>query len=117
MNARAVAVVHEVFARGRTAVNSASVVLASMRAAELDGGTDKLALAKTYVTKILDAALAGGFCTAEKASSVKGLLCAGIDDFENICELFIKVSKDPAFVQIEQEVASCCASLRRRTHA
>ncbi len=115
MNVRARTVASEVFAIHE--VDSPSVVLASMRAAELDGGADKLATAKGYVNKIIDAAVAMNYCTPDKAAAVKGLLSTGMDSFEAICELFIDVSKNPEFIQVEQQVASCCAQLKRRSHA
>lgn len=98
-------------------VDSAGVVLACMRAAELQGGANKLATAKSYVDSIVDTAVHFGLCDGTKGDSIKGLLATGLDSFDNICELFIRVSKDPAFLQIEEAAVKCCLQLRRRSHA
>lgn len=104
MSAKAVA--REVFETHPVSVTS--TVLACMRSAELSGSPDKLATAKDSLGTILNAAVELGFCKQEQADGVKGLFDAGFENFERIVELFIHVSKHPAFIQVSDHVKACC---------
>ncbi len=67
-------------------------------------GPDKLNAVKMLVPEILKLAVSSGLLTEEESARLNGQLTSGLDVVEHLVEAFVFISKNPYFIQAEEEI-------------